>query len=47
MSVKARVLIVDDEPDIVVNWARILAREGHTCMTATESEGALALVTVA
>jgi DNA-binding NtrC family response regulator len=44
MSVKARVLIVDDEPDVVVNWARILAREGYSCVTATEGERALALV---
>jgi len=44
MSVKARVLIVDDEPDVVVNWARVLSRDGHTCVTATDGEHALALV---
>jgi DNA-binding NtrC family response regulator len=40
----ARVLIVDDEPDIVENWARLLARDGYQCLTATEGERALALL---
>ena len=40
----ARVLIVDDEPDIVENWARLLARDGYRCVTATDGERALALL---
>jgi DNA-binding NtrC family response regulator len=40
----ARVLIVDDEPDIVENWARVLGRDGHQCVTVTEGERALALL---
>jgi DNA-binding NtrC family response regulator len=44
MSAKARVLIVDDEPDVVANWARLLGREGHLCITATDGERALALL---
>jgi two-component system, NtrC family, response regulator HydG len=41
---RARVLIVDDEPDMVENCARILARAGYTCQTATDSRAALALL---
>jgi DNA-binding NtrC family response regulator len=44
MSAKPRVLIVDDEPDVVDNWARLLGREDYTCITATEGEHALALL---
>jgi CheY-like chemotaxis protein len=29
MSGKPRVLIVDDEPDVVANWARLLGREDY------------------
>ena len=29
------VLIVDDEPDMVENCARILKREGYECLAAT------------
>ena len=41
---RARVLIVDDEPDMVDNCARILARAGYACQTATDSRAALALL---
>jgi DNA-binding NtrC family response regulator len=41
---RARVLIVDDEPDMVENCSRILARAGYTCQTATDSPTALALL---
>ncbi|MBI3455236.1 MAG: sigma-54-dependent Fis family transcriptional regulator [Candidatus Rokubacteria bacterium] len=40
----ARVLIVDDEPDVVSNWARVLERDGYLCVTATQGERALGLL---
>ncbi len=40
----ARVLIVDDEADIVATWSRVLEREGHACTTATDGERALAVL---
>jgi two-component system response regulator HydG len=40
----ATVLIVDDEPDMVENCARILRRAGHHCLTATDPHRALALL---
>jgi DNA-binding NtrC family response regulator len=39
-----RVLIVDDEPDMVDNCARILRRAGHRCLTTTDPHRALALL---
>jgi two-component system response regulator HydG len=39
---RARILIVDDEPDMVENCARILGRAGHTCVTTTDPRAALA-----
>jgi DNA-binding NtrC family response regulator len=39
-----KILIVDDEPDMVENCARILGRVGHECVTATESDRALDLL---
>jgi len=39
-----RVVIVDDEPDMVENCARILGRVGYQCLTTTESREALRLV---
>jgi DNA-binding NtrC family response regulator len=39
-----RVLVVDDEPDMVDNCARILRRAGHRCLTATDPHRALALL---
>ena len=39
-----RVLIVDDEPDMVDNCARILRRAGHRCLTATDPHRALSLL---
>src|SRR5262245_618946 len=44
MSAKPRVLIVDDEPDVVANWARLLGREGYPCLTATDGARALTLL---
>jgi len=39
-----RILIVDDEPDMVENCTRILRRAGHRCLTATDPHRALALL---
>jgi DNA-binding NtrC family response regulator len=39
-----RVLVVDDEPDMVENCSRILRRAGYQCLTATDPHRALALV---
>jgi DNA-binding NtrC family response regulator len=39
-----RILIVDDEPDMVDNCARILRRAGHRCLTATDPHRALTLL---
>jgi DNA-binding NtrC family response regulator len=39
-----RILIVDDEPDMVDNCARILRRTGHRCLTTTDPRRALALL---
>ncbi len=44
MKPSARVLIVDDEPDVVANWSRVLERDRHTCLGATDGQRALALV---
>ena len=41
---EATIVIVDDEPDMVENCARILRRAGHRCLTATDPHRALALV---
>ena len=40
----ATIVIVDDEPDMVENCARILRRAGYRCLTATDPHRALALV---
>ena len=39
-----RVLVVDDEPDMVDNVARILKRASYQCLTTTDPHQALALV---
>ncbi len=41
---RARVLIVDDEPDMVENCARILGRAGYHCLTATAGRRGLTLL---
>jgi two-component system response regulator HydG len=41
---RARVLIVDDEPDMVENCARILGRAGYDCVTATDPRRGLAML---
>ena len=40
----ARILLVDDEPDMLENCSRILSRQGHTCMTAANEREALAVL---
>jgi DNA-binding NtrC family response regulator len=44
MKEAGRVLIVDDEPDVVANWSRVLERDGYRCLGATESQHALRLL---
>jgi DNA-binding NtrC family response regulator len=39
-----RVLVLDDEPDMVENCARILKRAGYQCLTSTDPHRALALI---
>jgi two-component system response regulator HydG len=39
-----RILIVDDEPDMVDNCARILRRAGYRCLTAVDPERAVSLL---
>lgn len=39
----SRILIVDDEPDLVDSYARMLARSGHCCLPAFNGEQAMAL----
>ncbi|MBI4563055.1 MAG: sigma-54-dependent Fis family transcriptional regulator [Candidatus Rokubacteria bacterium] len=41
---RERILIVDDEPDMVENCQRILSRAGHRCLTVTDAREALALL---
>ncbi len=40
----SRILVVDDEPDMVENYARILKRAGYQCTTTTDPARALALL---
>jgi DNA-binding NtrC family response regulator len=37
----AQVLVVDDEPDILANWTRLLERDGYACVTAEDGEQAI------
>ncbi len=41
---KGRVLIVDDEPDMVENCTRALSRAGYECLTAGDGQRGLALL---
>jgi DNA-binding NtrC family response regulator len=47
MDTAAKVLIVDDERDMLINCTRILRRCGYQCLTAATSEQGLALVDAA
>ncbi len=40
----ARILVVDDEPGMVENCARILRRSGYRCFSTTDPRRALALI---
>ena len=44
MSQKPRVLIVDDEPDVVANWREVLDQEGYPCVTAIDGAHGLKLL---
>jgi DNA-binding NtrC family response regulator len=44
VSQKPRVLIVDDEPDVVANWREVLDQEGYPCLTALDGEHGLTLL---
>src|SRR4030095_13974969 len=44
LMAEPRILIVDDEPDMVENCTRILRRAGHRCLSATDPHRALALL---
>jgi two-component system response regulator AtoC len=44
MSQNPRVLIVDDEPDVVANWREVLAQDGYPCVTAIDGEHGLRLL---
>jgi DNA-binding NtrC family response regulator len=44
MKPSGRILIVDDEPDVVENWARVLGRDGYQCVRTTDGERALGLL---
>jgi len=41
---RGRILIVDDEPDMVENCARILKREGYECLAANDGRRALEIL---
>jgi two-component system response regulator AtoC len=47
MDTRRKVLIVDDEPDMLANCARILRRCGYECLMADSSEQGLSLVQTA
>ncbi|HET8530685.1 MAG TPA: sigma-54 dependent transcriptional regulator [Methylomirabilota bacterium] len=40
----SRILIVDDEPDMLENCSRILSRQGYACLTAENGRAALAIL---
>ena len=40
----SRILIVDDEPDMLENCSRILSRQGYACLTAENGHAALAIL---
>ena len=39
-----RILVVDDEPDMIDNMVRILRREGYRCLSATDGKKALEIL---
>jgi two-component system, NtrC family, response regulator HydG len=44
MNTGPRILVVDDEPDMVDNCVRILRRAGYRCLSATDPHRALAML---
>ena len=41
---KGRLLIVDDEPDMLENCQRLLSKAGYDCVTTSDSRKGLALL---
>ena len=41
---KGRLLIVDDEPDMLENCTRILGKVGYECLTTEDSRKAMGLL---
>jgi two-component system response regulator GlrR len=39
-----KILLVDDEPDLLASWERILRPLGHACLTASSGPAAIALI---
>lgn len=39
-----RILLVDDEPDLLASWSRILRPLGYLCLTASTGPDAIALI---
>jgi CheY-like chemotaxis protein len=39
-----KILLVDDEPDLLVSWGRILRPLGYLCLTASTGPDAIALI---
>lgn len=44
MSYRATILLVDDEPEVLLELAELLEMEGFRCLTATSAAEALALL---
>jgi CheY-like chemotaxis protein len=42
--VAARILVVDDDPDMVVTCAQILTQHGYACLTASAGSEAIAMM---
>ena len=40
----ARVLVVDDDPDMITTCAQILTRHGYVCLTASAGSEAIAMI---
>lgn len=39
-----KILLVDDEPDLLASWERVLRPLGHACLTASTGPDAIALI---
>ena len=43
-DVTRKILLVDDEPDLLASWERILRPLGHACLVASTGSDAMALI---